>query len=168
VWTVRLIALGLLGLHLGLVTWFTLQPRAVPWVYDTNLRPFASVHRELAQDPSVAAQSIGADVLRLSPLGVLFPLISARLTTSALGSLVHSVAAGTLCSVVLEVTQASIPGHAFDLDDILLNAAGVALAHLVIVPPARTILRRCRRRHLLAAGAGTESRSDPIGAPRPV
>lgn len=49
-----------------------------------------------------------------------------------------------------------MPGQVVDVDSLLLNTSGVALAHLLIVPLSRSRLRRGNR-----AGAGDLSR---IGA----
>ncbi|MFC0040004.1 VanZ family protein [Actinomadura rayongensis] len=75
-----------------------------------------------------AALQIGGNLLLLAPLGVLAPVASVRLR----GPL-RLVFLGALVSFVIECTQGlAVTGRAFDVDDIILNTAGVLLAYLVL------------------------------------
>ncbi|MFD7283892.1 VanZ family protein [Streptomyces sp. NPDC059862] len=132
----------LLVAHLAFVAWFTLRPLDVPWVMPANLRPLAGIRADLALGWSEAARSIGAGLALLAPLGVLLPLAGGRLAVSPLGSLVRTVAAGALISLGIELLQTGVPGQVVDVDSLLLNTAGVALAHIVVVPAGRHWLRR--------------------------
>ena len=127
----------LLVAHLALVAWFTLRPLDVPWVSAANLRPFASIRADLALGPEAAARHIGKGLLLLAPLGVLLPMAGGRLAVSPLLSLLRTVAAGALISLGIELLQTGVPGQVVDVDSLLLNTVGVALAHLAVVPAAR-------------------------------
>ncbi|MEU5977182.1 VanZ family protein [Streptomyces sp. NPDC047315] len=155
---------GLLLLaHLLLVGWLTLRPLDVPWVAAANLELFAGIEASLALGPAEAAQRIGGALALLAPLGVLLPMAGGSLTASTLGSLVRTVAAGALISLGIELLQTGIAGRVMDVDSLLLNSAGVALAHLLVVPAARTRLRR----RLLAPDARSARRKEEVVA-RPV
>ncbi|MFH8464397.1 VanZ family protein [Streptomyces sp. NPDC017991] len=132
----------LLVAHLALVAWVTLRPLDVPWVSAANLRPFAGIRADLAMGPEAAARAIGQGLLLLAPLGVLLPLAGGRLAVSPLLSLMRTVAAGALLSMGIELLQTGVPGQVVDVDSLLLNTVGVALAHLAVVPAARSALRR--------------------------
>ncbi|MFG2228375.1 VanZ family protein [Streptomyces sp. NPDC048644] len=142
--TFRMRATGLLLLvvHLLIVGGLMLRPRTVPWVPAANVEPLASIAAELARGPWSALQSLGGSVLLLAPLGVLLPLSAGRLNVSSLVSLTRTVFAGAMISLTIEVLQSAVPGQVPDIDTVLLNTAGVALAHLAVVPRARAWLRR--------------------------
>ncbi|MEU9604682.1 VanZ family protein [Streptomyces sp. NPDC048057] len=152
----------LLFAHLLLVGWLTLRPLDVPWVAAANLEPFAGIEASLALGPMEAAQRIGGALALLAPLGVLLPMAGGSLTASTLGSLVRTVAAGALISLGIELLQTGIAGRVMDVDSLLLNSAGVALAHLLVVPVTRARLRR----RLLAPGA-PPGREEVVARPVP-
>ena len=132
----------LLVAHLALVAWITLRPLDVPWVSAANLRPFAGIRADLALGPEVAARRLAAGLGLLAPLGVLLPMAGGRLAVSPLGSLLRTTAAGVLLSLGIELLQTGVPGQVVDIDSIMLNSLGVALAHLAVVPAARARFRR--------------------------
>ncbi|MEV6587706.1 VanZ family protein [Streptomyces acidicola] len=132
----------LLVAHLALVAWIALRPLDVPWVSAANLTPFAGIRADLALGWPEAARRIGEGLALLAPLGVLLPMADGRLTVSPLASLTRTVAAGCLLSLGIELLQTGVPGQVVDIDSILLNTLGVALAHLAIVPAGRVRLRR--------------------------
>ncbi|MET8859976.1 VanZ family protein [Streptomyces sp. NPDC004579] len=132
----------LLVAHLALVAWITLRPLDVPWVSAANLRPFAGIRADLALGPEVAARRIAAGLGLLAPLGVLLPMAGGRLVVSPLGSLLRTAAAGVLLSLGIELLQTGVPGQVVDIDSIILNTVGVALAHLAVVPAHRARFRR--------------------------
>ncbi|WP_328674672.1 VanZ family protein [Streptomyces sp. NBC_00328] len=132
----------LLVAHLALVAWITLRPLDVPWVSAANLRPFAGIRADLALGPEVAARRIAAGLGLLAPLGVLLPMAGGRLAAFPLGSLLRTTAAGVLLSLGIELLQTGVPGQVVDIDSIMLNTLGVALAHLAVVPAVRARLRR--------------------------
>jgi hypothetical protein len=55
---------------------------------------------------------------------------------------VRTVAVAALLSLGIELVQTGVPGQVVDVDSLLLNPLGVALAHLAVVPAARSWLRR--------------------------
>ncbi|KUF17846.1 VanZ family protein [Streptomyces silvensis] len=134
----------LLAAHLLVVAWITLRPLDVPWVSAANLEPLAGIKADLERGPEQAARQIGGALLLLAPLGVLLPLAGGRLVVSPLASLARTVAVGALLSLGIELLQTGVPGQVVDVDSLLLNTLGVALAHLAVVPAVRARLRRRR------------------------
>ncbi|MGC9535483.1 VanZ family protein [Streptomyces sp. UG1] len=141
---IRIRATGgvLLLAHLAFVAWLTLRPLDVPWVTPANLQPFAGIRADLDLGWQEAARRITEGLALLAPLGVLIPMTHGRLTASPLGSLVRTAAAAALISLAIELLQTGVPGQIVDVDSLLLNTLGVALAHATIVPAARRHLRR--------------------------
>jgi glycopeptide antibiotics resistance protein len=140
--------------HLLLVSWLTLRPLDVMWVTAANLEPLAGIKAHLELGPVEAARHIGGGLLLLAPLGVLLPMASGRLAVSPWASLARTVAAGALLSLGIELLQTGVPGQVVDIDSLLLNTTGVALAHLAVVPAGRARLRR----RLLRTRGGTALR----------
>lgn len=138
----RTAGLVLLLSHLLLVAWLTLRPRDVLWVTAANLEPLAGIRASLELGLVAGARHIGGGLLLLAPLGVLLPLAGGRISVSPWGSLTRTVAAGALLSLGIELLQTGVPGQVVDIDSLLLNTAGVALAHLAVVPAGRARLRR--------------------------
>ncbi|MFF0080830.1 VanZ family protein [Streptomyces canus] len=139
---VRVAGGALLVAHLAFVAWFTLRPLDVPWVVPANLHPLAGIRADLALGWQEAARRIGEGLALLAPLGFLLPLAHGRLWASPLGSLIRTSAAGALISLGIALLQTGVPGQVVDIDSLLLNTAGVALAHVAVVPAARHWLRR--------------------------
>jgi len=139
---IRVTGVVLLVAHLALVAWLTLRPLDVPWVMPPNLRPFAGIRADLALGGPVAARCIAEGLALLAPLGVLLPMAHGRLWVSPFASFVRTVAAGALVSLGILLLQTGVPGRVPDVDSLLLNTAGVAVAHLAVVPAARSWLRR--------------------------
>ncbi|MFF5564322.1 VanZ family protein [Streptomyces sp. NPDC012623] len=143
----------LLLMHLLLVGWLTLRPLDVMWVDAANLTPFAGIEASLALGPLEAVRRIGGGLMLLAPLGVLLPVVDGRLSVSFWASLTRTVTAGALVSLGIELVQTAVPGRVADVDSLLLNTVGVALAHLVVVPAGRARLRRgVRLRTVRGAG----------------
>ncbi|MFY1677096.1 MULTISPECIES: VanZ family protein [unclassified Streptomyces] len=138
----RVIGCVLLTAHLALVAWLTLRPLDVPWVLPANLRPLDGVRADLALGWPEAARPLGEGLALLAPLGVLLPLAHGRLDASPPGSLLRTVGAGALLSLAIELLQSGVPGRVVDMGSLPPNIAGVALAHLAVVPFARSRLRR--------------------------
>ncbi|MET8567472.1 VanZ family protein [Streptomyces sp. NPDC004783] len=141
----------LLVAHLAFVAWYTLRPLDVPWVLPANVHPFAGIRADLALGWPAAARALGGSLALLAPLGVLLPVVNGRLAVSPTVSLLRTMAAGALLSLGIELLQTGVPGQVVDVDSVLLNTLGVALAHLAVVPAGRARLRR---------GAGPESAGD--------
>ncbi|MEU6505597.1 MULTISPECIES: VanZ family protein [unclassified Streptomyces] len=142
--TIRIRVTGgvLLVAHLALVAWLTLRPLDVPWVTPPNLHPLAGIRADLALGAREAARRIGEGLALLAPLGVLLPAVHGRLAVSPLASLIRTAAAGALISLGIALLQTGVPGRVVDVDSLLLNTAGVVLAHLAVVPAGRAWLRR--------------------------
>jgi glycopeptide antibiotics resistance protein len=140
---IRVRAAGLLltAAYLCFVGWMLLRPHYVAWVPAPNLRPLATIHEDLRMGPLQAARRIGAGLGLLAPLGVLLPLAGGRVDTSGFASFARTAFAGLMVSLSLEFTQTLVPGQLFDVDALLLNTLGVALAHLLVVPAVRHRLR---------------------------
>lgn len=138
----RAAGVALLLVHLLLVSWLTLRPLDVMWVTAANLEPFAGIRGALELGPVEAVRRIGGGLLLLAPLGILLPMVSGRLAVSPWASLTRTVAAGALMSLGIELLQTGVPGQVVDVDSLMLNTAGVALAHLAVVPAGRARLRR--------------------------
>ncbi|MCM2577891.1 VanZ family protein [Streptomyces meridianus] len=142
---IRATGLVLLCAHLLFVGWVTLRPLAVPWVTPTNLQPLATIRTELAAGPWEAAEGLAGSLLLLAPLGPLLPMVKRQLTGSWTASFLRTTGAGLLVSVAIALLQTDVPGRTFDVDRLLLNATGVAVGHLLLVPPLRARLRRRHR-----------------------
>ncbi|MFF5854752.1 VanZ family protein [Streptomyces sp. NPDC012751] len=132
----------LLVAHLALVAWLTLRPLDVPWMMPPNLRPLAGVRADLALGWPGAARPLGEGLALLAPLGVLLPMAHGRLAVSPFASLLRTAAAGALASLGIALLQTGVPGRVVDVDSLLLNTAGVVLAHLAVVPAGRARLRQ--------------------------
>jgi glycopeptide antibiotics resistance protein len=140
---VRAAGLVLAAAYLALIGWLMLRPQYVAWVDAPNLRPFATIRADLAQpDALLAAHRLGAGLALRAPLGVLLPMAGGRVVVSGLGSFARTVFAGLMVSLTLEFLQTGVPGQIFDVDALLLNTVGVALAYLAVVPAVRHRLRR--------------------------
>lgn len=150
---IRIRATGgvLLVAHLALVAWITLRPLDVPWQLPANLRPFAGIRADLALGWQEAARHIVEGLALLAPLGVLLPMAGGRLGVSPFVSLVRTVAASAMISLGIELLQTGVPGQVVDVDSLLLNTVGVALAHVAVVPAVRSWLRRRSDRRQRAA-----------------
>lgn len=139
---IRATGIVLLAAHLVYVAWVTLRPLDVPWVLPANLHPFDGIRADLRLGWPEAARRIGAGLGLLAPLGVLLPLAGGRVRVSPFASLVRTVTAGALLSLGIELLQTGVPGQVVDVDSMLLNTVGVALAHVAVVPAVRARLRR--------------------------
>ncbi|MGA5062907.1 VanZ family protein [Streptomyces exfoliatus] len=139
---VRVAGFVLVLAHLLLVAWVSLRPRDVAWVTAPNTVPLNGLRADLALGTAEAVRLIGEGLLLLAPLGVLLPMAEGRLRVSPWASLARTTAAGALVSLAVELLQTAVPGQVVDVDSILLNTAGVALAHLLFVPAGRAWLRR--------------------------
>ncbi|WP_328537057.1 VanZ family protein [Streptomyces sp. NBC_00344] len=152
----------LLAAHLLIVGWLTLRPLDVMWVTASNFTPFAGIRADLALGAFAATRRIGEGLLLLAPLGVLLPLAGGRLDVSPWASLARTVASGALISLAIELLQTGVPGQVVDVDSLLLNTVGVALAHAAVVPAARSRMRG-RQAH---TGRSVRPRRKAEGAPQ--
>nr|WP_322939383.1 VanZ family protein [Actinacidiphila paucisporea] len=139
---VRAAGLLLTAAYLAFAAWVLLRPHYVPWVPSPNLRPFGTIRADLAMGPGQAARRLLAGLGLLAPLGILLPTAGGRVDTSGVASFVRTVFAGLMVSISVEFSQTMVPGQLFDVDALILNTTGVALAHLLVVPAVRRHLRR--------------------------
>ncbi len=132
----------LIALHLATVYWLVRRSVSGTWVAAGSATPFHTIRAYLALGPTAAAGHLGAALLLLAPLGVLLPLLGGRLDVSPLGSFARTAFVGLMLAFGAEVVRTGMAGQAFDVDVVLLNATGIALAHVAVVPAARAALRR--------------------------
>ncbi|MGK5532429.1 VanZ family protein [Streptomyces sp. URMC 129] len=137
-------ALVLLTAYLACVTWLALRPLEVLWVSPANLEPFATIRADIARGPAEAARAIGGGLLRLAPLGVLLPLLGRRLGGPRVTSFLRTVFAGGMLSLTLEFWQSQLPSRVADVDSVILDTLGIALAHLIGYGPLRAAARGSR------------------------
>lgn len=146
--TSRIRAAGavLLVAYLLTVCWLILRPQTVPWVAPANLQPLATIRADLAAGPRAAVEGIGGDLLLLAPVGVLLPLAAGRLRSPRAATALRTVRTGLLLALGVSALRSGAPGQVVTLDAVLLNVAGVALAHLLVYPSLRRRLLRSSRR----------------------
>ncbi|WNI17415.1 VanZ family protein [Actinacidiphila sp. ITFR-21] len=161
---IRVRAAGLLltAAYLAFVGWLLLRPHYVTWVAAPNLRPLNTIRADLGMSHAEAARRIGAGLALLAPLGVLLPMAGGRVRASGFASFARTVFAALMVSLSLEFTQTLVPGQLFDVDALLLNTLGVALAHLLVVPQVR---RRLRHREERAPGPPPRERATAGSVP---
>ncbi|MET7760240.1 VanZ family protein [Streptomyces sp. NPDC005389] len=158
---VRVAGFALVLAHLLLVAWVSLRPRDVAWVTAPNIVPLDGLRADLALGTAEAVRLIGEGLLLLAPLGILLPMADGRLHVSGWASLTRTTAAGALVSLAVELLQTAVPGQVVDVDSVLLNTAGVALAHLLFVPAGRTWLRRRSDEERVDSSAGSRPGRGP-------
>lgn len=138
----RRLGLLLLAVHLGLVLWTSFLPVSAAWMADTNLTPFATVRTELVAGTEHSYLELLRGLLLLAPLGLLLPLAGGRTGSTTAASFLRTVFAGVLIATGVEVLQSTLTSHLLNVDDVLLAAVGIAVAHLAVVPACRAALRR--------------------------
>lgn len=145
-----------------------LRPRAVPWVSPSNLQPFATIQADLAAGPAAVLQGVGGDLLLLAPVGVLLPLATGRLYGPRVATALRTALTGLFLALGVAALRSGAPSQVVTVDAVMLNAAGVALAHLLFWPRLRRRLlpmpgdRRAPMR-VVPAEEGTGGRT-PRGA----
>ncbi|MEF9905980.1 VanZ family protein [Streptomyces sp. P9-A2] len=132
----------LLAAYLVFVAWCTLRPLSVPWVMPSNLRPFHGIRADFALGWATGARRVAEGLALFAPLGVLLPMTGGRLNVSPVGSLIRTMTAAALLSLGIEMLQTGVPGRVVDVDALMLNTLGAALAHAALVPAGRAWLRR--------------------------
>ncbi|MGQ4511995.1 VanZ family protein [Streptomyces sp. DW26H14] len=153
-------------MHLLIVGWLTLRPVDAPWVTAANLRPLAGIRADFAIGTAHGIRSLAEGLALLAPAGVLLPVVSGRLWVSPWASLARTVGAGGLISLAIELLQTGVPGRVLDIDSLILNTLGVALAHALFVPLGRARLRRGLRAAARAAATDGDGASAGPGGHR--
>ncbi|OPF76308.1 hypothetical protein VT50_0223740 [Streptomyces antioxidans] len=138
----RVAGFALLVAHLSFVCWLTLRPVNVPWVSAAAPEPLATIRADLALSPWSAARSLGGGLLLLAPLGVLLPLARGRAEAYPLASLVRTAFTGAMVAMGFALLRSEVTGQIMNVDAVLLNTVGIALAHVLVVPAVRARLRR--------------------------
>ncbi|MBA9004704.1 MULTISPECIES: VanZ family protein [Thermomonospora] len=132
-----LVALGALGVFSYYAARLTLSPVNDRGQAGGNVDPGHSLRFYLDQPTWDAARQIGGNMVLLAPLGVLLPIVSTRLRGPLRLALV-----GAMASLAIETVQGTVVlGRAFDVDDIILNTAGVVLAYLLVGRKLSHLLR---------------------------
>ncbi|MDT0308133.1 VanZ family protein [Streptomyces sp. DSM 44917] len=139
---VRAAALVLLLAHLACVAWLAFRPRDVLWISPANLEPLATVRADLARGPGEALRTIGAGLVRLAPLGVLLPLLGRRVGGRRFLSLSRTAFVAAVIALAIEAAQSVSPTHVADVDSVLLNTLGAALAHQLAYGPLTALAGR--------------------------
>ncbi|SDC71090.1 VanZ family protein [Streptomyces prasinopilosus] len=132
----------LLAAYLVFVAWCTLRPLHVPWVVPSNLHPFHGIRADFALGWATGVRRVAEGLALFAPLGVLLPMTGGRLAVSPVGSLIRTMTAAALLSLGIEMLQTGVPGRVVDVDALMLNTLGAALAHAALVPAGRAWLRR--------------------------
>ncbi|WP_233525838.1 VanZ family protein [Actinomadura spongiicola] len=102
-----------------------------------NTDPGRSLRFYLDRPAREALIQIGGNVALLMPLGALAPTVFTRLR----GPLRITLAGG-LVSLTIETMQGLlVTGRAFDIDDVILNTAGVIIAYFLIGRRASRLIR---------------------------
>lgn len=136
----------LLAGYLVFVAWCTLRPLQVPWVTPANLRPLDGLRADFALGWAAGVRRVAEGLTLFVPFGVLLPMAGGRLTVSPVGSLIRTMTTAALLSLGIEMLQTGVPGRVVDVDALMLNTLGAALAHAALVPVGRAWLRRRVRR----------------------
>lgn len=123
-----LVALGALGAFFYIAAKLTLSPVRDNGQAGGNTDPGRSLRFYLDRPSKDAILQLGGNLMLLAPLGVLLPVVSTRMR----GPLRLAVIGGLLSLGIEAVQGAVVLGRAFDVDDVILNTAGVVLAYLLI------------------------------------
>ncbi|QXJ20482.1 VanZ family protein [Actinomadura graeca] len=122
------IALGFLAVFCYIAFRLTLTPVHDNGQAGGNTDPGRSLRFYADRPVKEAVLQIGGNLALLAPLGVLLPVVWVSLR----GPIRLALLTG-MCSLAIETVQgAFVIGRAFDVDDVILNVAGVVLAYLLL------------------------------------
>lgn len=122
------VALGFLGVFFYFAFKLTLTPVRDHGQAGGNTDPGRSLRFYLDRPAKDAALQIGGNLVLLMPLGVLLPVV----WTTLRGPVRLALLTGVLSLVIETVQGAFVVGRAFDVDDVILNVAGVVVAYLLL------------------------------------
>jgi glycopeptide antibiotics resistance protein len=125
---VVIVALGFLGVFFYFAFRLTLTPVQDNGQAGGNTDPGRSLRFYMDRPTKEALLQIGGNVLLLAPLGVLLPLV----WTSLRGPVRLALLSGLLSLVIETIQGTLVVGRAFDIDDVILNVAGVVVAYLLL------------------------------------
>lgn len=122
------VALGVLAVFCFVAFRLTLTPVHDNGQAGGNIDPGHSLRFYLDRPTKEALLQLGGNLALLAPLGVLLPIVRVRLRGPIRLALV-----GGMFSLAIETVQGVfVMGRAFDIDDVILNVAGVVLAYLFL------------------------------------
>lgn len=107
-----------------------------------NLHLFATIRTDLAEGSPEALSRLTHGLARLAPLGVLLPLASGHVERPLACLSVRAAGTAALISSGMALLQSGVPGHSVNIDQVVLNTAGVLLTGLLVFPLVRAWLRR--------------------------
>ncbi|MCJ7755444.1 MAG: VanZ family protein, partial [Thermoanaerobaculales bacterium] len=141
-------------------TFFPLNIIFYDWHGRFSLIPFASII-QLVRDTSVttAFYNIAGNLFLLAPLGILLPLLFKQLRRP--WSLIWRVA---VVSASIEIVQLMTNARAVDVDDVILNTTGAALAYGLFWVLTRLSQRSGRASELLER-VGASTNREPLLLP---
>jgi glycopeptide antibiotics resistance protein len=122
------IALGILGVFFYFAFRLTLTPVNDHGQAGGNIHPGHSLRFYLDRPTKEALLQIGGNLALLAPLGVLLPLV----WTSLRGPIRLALLTGAFSLAIETVQGAVVIGRAFDIDDVILNVAGVMIAYILL------------------------------------
>ncbi|WP_433226394.1 VanZ family protein [Actinomadura formosensis] len=122
------IALGLLGVFFYVAFKLTLTPVHDKGQAGGNTDPGDSLRFYMDRPTKEALLQIGGNLALLAPLGILLPLV----WTTLRGPIRLALVTGVLSLAIETVQGTLVMGRAFDIDDVILNVAGVVLAYLLL------------------------------------
>jgi glycopeptide antibiotics resistance protein len=132
-----LLALAVLGVFFYYAFRLTLSPVEDNGQAGGNTDPGRSLRFYLDDPTPDALRQLGGNLMLLAPLGVLLPVVSVRLRGPVRLALLTAI-----LSLIIEGTQGYLVlGRAFDIDDAILNVAGVVLAYLLAGRPLSLAIR---------------------------
>ena len=141
----RCALIGVIGWILAL-TIFPIPVEARWWRFhrqfsNMSFEPFRTIGTQLSHGlERYEAKQLFGNIALFAPLGFLLP-VALRSFRRAWPTLLVAVG----LSVLIETTQALLPGHSSDVDDVILNTTGAALGYLAFWVIAWTARQRTAR-----------------------
>lgn len=122
------VALAVLGVFFYFAFRLTLTPVNDHGQAGGNLHPGRSLRFYMDRPTKEAFLQIGGNLALLAPLGVLLPIVWRSLR----GPLRLMLVTGAFSLAIETVQGAVVMGRAFDIDDVILNVAGVLIAYFLL------------------------------------
>ncbi|MEU9020540.1 VanZ family protein [Actinomadura sp. NPDC048394] len=122
------VALAVLGVFFYFAFRLTLTPVHDHGQAGGNLHPGRSLRFYMDRPTKEAFLQIGGNLALLAPLGVLLPIVWKSLR----GPVRLALLTGAFSLAIETVQGAVVMGRAFDIDDVILNVAGVMIAYILL------------------------------------
>ncbi|KAB2370345.1 VanZ family protein [Actinomadura montaniterrae] len=122
------VALAILGVFFYFAFRLTLTPVQDHGQAGGNLHPGRSLRFYMDRPTKEAFLQIGGNLALLAPLGVLLPIVWKSLR----GPVRLALLTGAFSLAIETVQGAVVMGRAFDIDDVILNVAGVMIAYILL------------------------------------